>query len=51
MLPSVYSVKNNVENILFMSGFTSAKIDGAVVSLSFAVNMARFDNINADGFT
>jgi hypothetical protein len=28
--------------------FTFFKIDGAVVSLSFVVNMVMFDNINAE---
>ena len=31
--------------------FTSLKIDGGVVCVSFAVNLAMFGNINADEFT
>ena len=36
---------------IFLARFISVKIDGTVVSLSFAVNMARFGNINLDEFT
>ena len=35
---------------IFLARFTSFKIDGAVVCLSFAVNMARFGNISTDEF-
>jgi hypothetical protein len=31
--------------------FTSLKIDGGVICLSFAINLAMFGNINADEFT
>ena len=36
---------------IFLARFISVKIDGTVVSLSFAVNMARFGSINLDEFT
>ena len=35
----------------FLAIFTSGKIDSDVVFLQFALNMARFGNVNADEYT
>jgi hypothetical protein len=36
---------------IILARFSSVKINGAVVCLSFVINMARFGNINDDEFT
>ena len=36
---------------MYLAMFTSLKIDGDVVCLLFAVNIAKFDNVNAVDFT
>ena len=36
---------------MYLAMFTSLKIDGDVVCLLFAVNIVKFDNVNAVDFT
>ena len=36
---------------IFLAGFTSLKIDGAVVCFSLAVNMTSYGNVNVDEFS